>query len=115
MELPRPNTGLQWFMPFRDALVRALATVDETGVATATASGRIEATTTLADATAGAIVLTMPSATSGRLVVVKKQTAPNTVTLDGNGANIDGAATLVISTALTAYTLRAIAGNWWIV
>lgn len=77
-----------------------------TGITTRTTTGGLTAasvhTTSLADATAGAIVLTLGTAASmiNRLLVIKKIDATaNTVTIQGNGAEtIDGTNTRVLST-----------------
>lgn len=73
--------------------VPAIRTVTVTGIITLD-DGIIRA-----NATSAAIVLTLPpSPIDGQVVVVKKiDSSTNTVTIGGNGNNIDGAATQVIS------------------
>lgn len=52
------------------------------------------------DTTAGGITITLPNdETIGcRVVVVSKKVAANTITVDGNGKNINGAATHAVTT-----------------
>lgn len=71
----------------------------------------------LADASGGAITITLPPVTgqSGRIYEVKKtDLGVNTVTLDGDGFNVEGAGTLVI---LTNVAVRIICDGvaWWVV
>lgn len=73
----------------------------------------------LGDATAGAITLTLnASPANGQVQYIKKIDATvNAVTISGNGHNIDGAATLVLS-AQNAHTLICYdgpAGVWWVI
>lgn len=61
-----------------------------------------------ADATSGAITMTLPaSPTAGRIYNIKKiDSSVNTVTIAGNGYNIDGAASTVIVTQYTNLTIQ---------
>lgn len=74
----------------------------------------------LCDASGGAVTATLPDATTveGFEVTVKKiDGSPNTCTVvDGNGspANIDGAASLVISTRYDSYTMQSNGTQWWV-
>jgi len=86
-----------------------------------TASGSVAADDYLivADATAGAVVVSLPAAATndGRLVIVKKtDISVNTVTLDGNSAEtIDGAATQVLALQYDSITVACDGAGWWIV
>lgn len=71
------------------------------------------------DATAGAMVVNLPTAVgiSGHKIIVKKVAGANTVTLDGSGAQtIDGAATKVIAADAADRDLTAViysdGANW---
>lgn len=73
-------------------------------------------TIVIVDATAGPVMVTLPDVADqkGRDVTVKKiDASANDVTIDGD-ANIDGAATLVISTQYDAYTVMSGETQWWI-
>ena len=74
--------------------------------------------TVLADATAAAIVYTLPAASTcpRRIVTFKKiDASPNTVTLDGNGSEtIDGALTQVISAQWGFVTVQSNGTSWFI-
>ncbi len=68
-----------------------------------------------ADATGGAVTLTLPDRVTGRTVSAKKTDAGvNTVTLSGD-ANIDGSATKVLLTQYASVTLVAGASEWHVV
>ena len=73
----------------------------------------------LADATGGAITVTLPAVGNRQkipLAVKKLDASVNAVTIAASGADtIDGAATLVISTQYACYTLVADANGYWIV
>ncbi len=70
----------------------------------------------LANATAGAIVVDLPSPVSGRRVIVKKTDASaNTVTVDANADTIDGATTFVLNNQYDTVTVVADGSDWWIV
>lgn len=88
-----------------------LAIATKTGAYTMTASDY----TILADATAGAFTVTLPASPArGMLVNVKKIDATaNTVTISGNGKNIDGTATRAISSQFTNSALQYDGAAWW--
>ena len=70
----------------------------------------------LADASAGAITVTLPSPQADAIVNVKKiDSSGNAVTIDGAGANIDGEASIQITTQYESYTLVSDGTNWWII
>lgn len=73
----------------------------------------------LADATVGAFTVTLPTAASakGRILHIKATSiAGGNVTIDGNGAEtIDGAATLVISTANRCVSLASDGTAWYVI
>lgn len=63
--------------------------------------------TILCDTASGSITVTLPaSPVAGQLYQIKKIAAANTMTIDGNGKNIDGAATLAVTTNNQNYTLH---------
>lgn len=73
----------------------------------------------LADATTGAITVTLPS-THGRegrrLIVKKTDSSGNAVTIDGNGAEtIDGATTVALSTQYATREMVSDLSNWHVV
>lgn len=73
----------------------------------------------LADATGGAITVTLPavSLNAGRRFNIKKTDASgNAVTIDGaSSETIDGATTVAISTQYASYTVQSDGTAWWIV
>jgi len=70
----------------------------------------------LADASGGAITVTLPSPQANAIVNVKKiDSSTNPITIDGNGANIDGEASIQITTQYESYTLVSDGSNWWII
>lgn len=89
-------------------------------IATVIATGALNAAqyTVLVDATSGASVQTLPTAasSSGKVFVIKKiDASANTVTIQGNGAElIDGVNTKVISTQWTAVMLQSNGTAWYI-
>lgn len=63
------------------------------------------------------ITVTLPAASSckGRIYVVKKA-ANGTLTIDTNGGQIDGNASVsLISSARNSYTIQSDGSNWWII
>jgi hypothetical protein len=71
--------------------------------------------TVLCDATLGAITVTLPTATSGRIVTVKKiDNSVNAITIDGDAGDIDGAGTQPLSAQWDALTMQADGTNWFI-
>jgi hypothetical protein len=70
------------------------------------------------DTSAGNVTLTLPPALAvrGFEIKIKKMTAANTVTVDGDGAEtIDGAATLAWTTQYQSFTLVSDGTGWSIV
>lgn len=96
------------------SLTTATATITVATVMT-TAS----ALTQLADATAGAFSVTLPTAASmiNKIVNIKKiDSSVNAVTIDPNGAEtIDGAATLVLATQWQAAQLQSNGTAWYLI
>lgn len=86
---------------------------------TATDSVRPDDYLVLCDATAGAIMLTLPAAAAsqGRQVVAKKTDASvNAVTVEGDGAElVDGAANKAITGQYDSVTVLCDGAAWWIV
>lgn len=86
-----------------------------------TASGTVLVTDylILANATGGAITVTLPEAAEnqGRVLVVKKTDASvNAVTLDGNGSEtIDGAATKALSAQYAGTMILSDGSGWWVI
>jgi hypothetical protein len=59
--------------------------------------------------------ITLPAASGcpGRIYVIKKMSAANTLTIDPNGAEtVDGAATLTVTTQYASYTIQSDGSNW---
>lgn len=102
--------------------LRALAKrVGESAILTASASTTLAPstpfTTVLVDTSAGNVTLTLPPAAdvAGYTLKIKKMTAANTLTIDGNGAEtIDGAATLAVTVQYESNTLES-TGTAWII
>ena len=70
----------------------------------------------LVDASGGAVTITLPSPKAGAFINVKKiDSSSNAVTIDGGGANIDGQASIQITTQYESYTLVSDGSNWWII
>lgn len=73
----------------------------------------------LADATAGAITISLPPAREmeqKRITVKKIDSSGNAVTIDPNGAEtIDGTATKAITVQYTSYEFISLNGAWWII
>jgi hypothetical protein len=70
----------------------------------------------LADATSGAITVTLPSSVSGRWLMVKKlDSSANLVTLDAGAASIDGASTALLSVQWHAKTVIGDGSDWFVV
>lgn len=107
-------------------LAAALASVSGGGLSTFIATVSTDTTlgashyTVLVDASAGNVVITLPTAASafsggiGKVFNVKKiDNSVNTVTVDGNGAEtIDGAAAQVVTTRYSSMTLQS-NGTFW--
>ncbi|KKN63680.1 hypothetical protein LCGC14_0499140 [marine sediment metagenome] len=72
----------------------------------------------LCDATNGPVVVTLFPATeanSGKVLEIKKiDPTGNIVTVDGNGANIDGGPTAVLTIQFETITIVTAASAWWI-
>lgn len=92
-----------------------------TKTATKTASFTVDdkVGTYLVDSTAGAVVITLPTAASAkwRQIAFKKIDASgNAITLDGAGAEtIDGAATQAVAVQYTAVVIQSDGVTWWII
>jgi hypothetical protein len=75
--------------------------------------------TILTDATAGAITISLPDASSlsGKTYIIKKtDSSANAVTIDPNGSQtIDGAATYTLAAQYKYVTVQAYGGNWLII
>jgi len=70
----------------------------------------------LADASGGAITITLPSPSANAWVQVKKtDSSTNAVTVDGGGNNIDGSGSFDITTQYESYTMVGDGSNWFIV
>ena len=72
--------------------------------------------TVLVNATGGATTIKVPGTpTSGKFCIVKKiDASANAVTVDGNGHNIDGAATQALPAQWNAFTMQADGSNWYV-
>lgn len=84
----------------------------------ATATVPQSASHVLVTTSGGSVTLTLPKAETmqGRVVVFKKLTAANTLTLDGDGGElIDGATTLAWTTQNLAHRLLSDGTQWWTV
>lgn len=71
------------------------------------------------DCTAGNRVITLPLDIAGETFgydyhIKKIDSTANTLTINGNGVNIDGAATLVIGLQYATYHVKRDAVQWWV-
>lgn len=67
----------------------------------------------IGDTTGGSFSLLLPATpTTGDSYAVKKSVAANTLTLDGNGKNIDGAATIAITSQYISYSVIYNGTEW---
>ena len=102
-------------LPSWGTISPAFATTTKTASYTVTTSD----TVILADATSGAIVITLPTAStiSGYRFFIKKiDSSANTVTLTRSGSDtIDGGTTAVISVRYTSITIVSDGSNWYII
>ena len=67
---------------------------------------------------AGAVAITLPANTAGRLITVKDESgnaSVNNITITPASGTIDGQASLVISANYAAYTLYCSGSNWFII
>jgi hypothetical protein len=75
--------------------------------------------TILCDSTSAAITINLEAAATagaGRIIVVKKTVAANTVTIDGSGTEtIDGALTQVLTAQWTSLTIQCDGTSWFII
>jgi len=72
----------------------------------------------IVDATSGAVTVTLPTATaiSGTVLDIKKSdSSTNTVTLDGDGANVDGAGTFVLIVQFQSARVIFDDTQWWVI
>ena len=69
-----------------------------------------------ADATSGAITVSLPNPVDEMILNVKKiDSSANAVTLDAGSVNIDGATTYAISTQYVSITVYWDTEQWWVV
>lgn len=95
--------------------------VRSSGAATRAVSASATATNAdtliLADATAGAVTITLPAAASSaghRLIIKKTDASANAVTVDGSGAEtIDGAATASLTAQYQSIEIVCDGSTWW--
>ncbi len=91
-----------------------LAVAAKTANYTATSSDYL----LLVDATAGAVTITLPAASSssGMVLIVKKtDSGANAVTVDANGAEtIDGVTTVGLTTQYDSVKIQCDGTEWWI-
>ena len=71
------------------------------------------------DTTAGAVTVTLPNAaevTADTIFTVKRTTGGgNTLTVNSDGGNIDGAASQTINTQYASYSYVSDGSSWWII
>jgi hypothetical protein len=80
---------------------------------TVTASGSLAVNTPYeADATSGSLTLTLPASAAGKLIVVEKSTAPNTVSVTGNIRGT-GATTITLALLNESVMLFGDGTTWW--
>ncbi len=77
---------------------------------------KADKTVYLCDTTAASFTIYLPaSPKTGFIAHVKKLVAANTLTVDGNGHDIDGAASLAITTQYVSYSLIYNGSEWCII
>lgn len=69
----------------------------------------------LADAAAGNIVVTLPALTNGRSIAVKKIDATGNTVSIASAANIDGAASQLVTPQYASFVVMCDGVTWWIV
>lgn len=119
MTLARAGNEPAWFQSHRQATKRELQRIANRKSREMTASGNLFADdfVILADASGGAITLTLPAVAKAAeaYMTVKKVNAANTVTIDGYGSEtIDGAANKALTTQWSSYTLYCDGTGWFI-
>lgn len=68
------------------------------------------------DATAGNLTVYLPSTPAGiTRTVIKQDSSANTVTIDGNGANINGSGTYVLNAQYDSITVAPTGVEWLII
>jgi hypothetical protein len=85
-------------------------------VATKTAAYTLQASdlTILCDATSGAVTQTLPSTVTTNLFHIKKiDSSGNACTVSGNGHNIDGSSTFVLSSQYADVQIQGDGAQWW--
>ena len=71
--------------------------------------------TILADTTLGSITVIVPTMYNGRKYIVKKVHASNTVTIDPDSGNVDGASTKALSSIYDFVEIQSDGSNWFII
>lgn len=69
----------------------------------------------LVDASAGAVVVTLPAVASGRTIAVKKIDATANAVSIASAANIDGAASQPVTPQYASFVVMCDGATWWIV
>lgn len=108
-----PVTGLLWL----DTAASGIIETASFGLITSSTTLTTTSGPSKVDATSGDVTITLydPTGHSGRMVELKRiDSTSNVVTVDGDGALIDGLATRLLS-PLAAARLRTDGTNWWIV
>lgn len=102
-----------------NGVLKTIAPSTTAAIRTETANYAAVATdeTILVNATAGTVVVTLPAApTTGKKYNVKKvDSTSNTVTVNGNGRNIDGMATVSGTLPYQGWVMQYDGANWFII
>jgi hypothetical protein len=112
---PSTYTGRLWY---DSATTGSMQTVDPIRTITGSYSASVSDVFIMCDATLGDIQVTtyVTAGNVGRALYVKKvDSSANTVTVSGNGSNIDGTSTKIITTQYDTLTMVSTATSWNII
>jgi hypothetical protein len=110
------TTNFRWGNLYLSGSANGITVASFAVHASSTGTTSIDATATVwpCDTTSAGFTITLPTAVgvSGRVYVIKKTVAANTLTIATGGGNIDGNATISVSTQNQSYTLVSDGTNW---
>lgn len=114
-----PLTWIKWFDSIRNSVNAGnLGSISIPAITSSITLG-VSDSTVLCDATGGAFTVTLPSVSTfvGFKYNIKKiDTSGNDVTVDGDGVNIDGTATKLLSgPGFPSMTVHSDGTQWWII
>lgn len=114
-----PQVWIRWFSLLIDAVVANNSANITVPAITSSITLTLENSTVLCDATGGSFTVTLPDVLefSDVFFTIKRiDASANMVTIDGDGANVETLATLVLSGAgRPSVTLQSDGTEWWII